>query len=135
MNILCLVLAIAFEIAWAIGLKASAGFSRPLPTVVTCIAYVLSLIFLMLATRKADIGTTYAIWAGAGAAGIAVIGVLWFKEPLTVLKVVSLLLVIAGVVGLNLAERHGPSARHSPGAGKGSIKQPSSPAPAAPAPG
>lgn len=98
-----LALAIVFEAGWAIGLKVSNGFSRPVATAATIVMYVLSLVFLMLAVRRLEIGATYAIWAGLGAAIIAVAGVVYFREPVTAVKVVSLLLVIAGVVGLNLS--------------------------------
>jgi small multidrug resistance pump len=65
--------------------------------------YFLSLLFLMLAVRKLDLGPAYAIWAGTGAAVIAAAGILYFKEPVSALKLVSMALVIAGVIGLNLA--------------------------------
>lgn len=98
-----LVLAIVFEVGWALGLKVSDGFARPAAAVATCVMYVLSLVFLMMAVRRLDVGPAYAIWAGTGAAMIAVAGIVWFREPVSALKVVSLVLVIAGVVGLNLA--------------------------------
>lgn len=104
MSYLFLAVAIVFEVGWAISMKVSDGFTRLWPSVVTLILYLLSLAALSLATRRLDIGVAYAIWAGIGAAFIAVIGVFWFKEPMTTLKVVSLCLVIAGVVGLNLSE-------------------------------
>lgn len=103
MTYLYLALAIVFEAGWALGLKASDGFSRLWPSVASLAMYVLSLAFLSLAVKKLDIGPTYAIWAGLGAALIAAAGVIWFKEPVSALKIVSLLLVIAGVIGLNLA--------------------------------
>src|SRR5688572_20747749 len=109
MTYLYLALAILFEAGWAVSLKASQGFSRPLATASTLVMYILSLVFLMLAVRKLEIGATYAIWAGLGAAIIAVAGVVHFREPVTPLKAVSLVLVIAGVVGLNLS-----GAGHSP---------------------
>ena len=104
-----LALAIVFEVGWALGLKVSDGFTRPLAAGATAIAYILSLVFLMLAVKKLDVGPAYAIWAGTGAALIAVAGMLWFKEPISVGKVVSMTLVIAGVIGLNLSGGgHGP---------------------------
>lgn len=113
---LYLILAIAFEVGWAVCLKASDGFSKRGPAVATLAFYALSLFFLMLAVRKLDVGTTYAIWAGAGAALIAVFGILYFKEPVSPLKIISLLLVIAGVVGLNLTEGHATPRAAPPGA-------------------
>ncbi|HEX2571882.1 MAG TPA: multidrug efflux SMR transporter [Polyangia bacterium] len=99
-----LLLAIFFEASWALGMKWSRGFSRLGPSVLTVILYGLSLLFLTLATRRGDVGTTYAVWAGCGAALIAIAGVLLFKEPFSLLRALSLLLIIAGVVGVNLAE-------------------------------
>lgn len=104
MTYLYLALAIAFEAGWALALKASDGFTRPRAAAATTAFYVFSLAFFALAVRRLDIGPAYAIWAGAGAAIIAAAGILWFHEPLTTLKVVSLALVIAGVVGLGLAD-------------------------------
>ncbi len=103
---LWLILAILFEVAWALCLKASQGFTRVPFAIATIITYALSLVFLMLAVKKLDVGTTYAIWAGTGAALIAIAGIVLFKEPASAIKIVSLALVIAGVVGLNLSENH-----------------------------
>jgi multidrug transporter EmrE-like cation transporter len=111
---LWLVLAILFEVAWALSLKASQGFTRIPMAIATVVTYALSLVFLMLAVKRLDVGTTYAIWAGSGAALIAVAGIVWFKEPAGALKLVSLALVIAGVVGLNLTEGHTPPAPPAP---------------------
>ncbi|TWT46202.1 Quaternary ammonium compound-resistance protein SugE [Phycisphaerae bacterium RAS1] len=105
MTALYLTLAIGFEVAWAVAMKLSDGLRRPAPTVVMLIAYLLSLLFLSLATRRLDVGVGYAIWAGSGAAIIAVIGALYFREPVTALKVGSLALIVAGIVGLELSRR------------------------------
>jgi small multidrug resistance pump len=67
------------------------------------VCYLLSVVFLALATKKLDIGLAYAIWAGSGVAVIAVIGVLYFKEPMTMIKAGSLALIIAGIVGLQVS--------------------------------
>ena len=111
---LWLVLAILFEVAWALSLKASQGFTRVPLAIATVVTYALSLVFLMLAVKRLDVGTTYAIWAGSGAALIAIAGIFWFKEPAGTLKLVSLALVIAGVVGLNLTESHASPAPPAP---------------------
>lgn len=116
MTLLFLILAIVFEVAWAICLKASDGFAKLPYAVATIITYALSLVFLMLAVRKLEVGATYAIWAGSGAALIAILGVILFKEPVGTLKVISLILVIAGVVGLNLTEGHAPPRTQAPAA-------------------
>jgi small multidrug resistance pump len=97
-----LALAIVFEVAWAVAMKMSDGMSRLAPTIVMIVCYLLSVVFLAFATKKLDVGLAYAIWAGSGAAVIAVIGVLYFKEPLTILKAASLALIVAGIVGLQI---------------------------------
>lgn len=101
-----LALAIACEAGWAVGMKASHGLSRPLPTAITAILYVLSLVFLALATRRLDLGTTYAVWAGLGAVLIAVAGVVVFHESLSPVKIASIALVVVGVVGLQISSPH-----------------------------
>lgn len=100
---LWLALAIAFEVGWAIAMKLSDGFTRLWPTVVTIVLYFLSVVFLSFATKRMDVGTAYAIWAGSGMAIIAVIGMWYFKEPVTAMKIASLSLVAIGIVGLNLS--------------------------------
>ena len=102
MTLIYLLLAIIFEVGWATGMKLSHGLSRPGPTAFTVVAYILSLVFLALATRKLDVGVAYSIWAGMGAATIAVIGVLYFREPMTAVKAASIGLIVLGVVGLQL---------------------------------
>jgi small multidrug resistance pump len=102
MHYLYLLLAIVFEAGWAIAMKLSVGLSRPWPTAATVVMYILSLIFLALATKKMEIGTAYAVWAGAGVSIIAVAGIVWFGEPVSAPKVASLLLILAGIVGLQI---------------------------------
>ncbi len=103
MQTLWLCIAIVFEVGWAVAMKLSHGFTRPWPAVATVVMYLLSVVFLALASRTMHLGTAYAIWAGSGAALIAVAGVLYYREPLTLLKVISLGLIIAGIVGLQIA--------------------------------
>lgn len=102
MTPLYLVLAIIFEAGWAIAMKLSHGLTRPVATAVTAVFYLLSLVFLSLATRRMDIGTGYAIWAGTGVALIAAAGMIYFEEPVTPLKLGSIVLIVAGIVGLQL---------------------------------
>jgi len=92
--------AAVFEIGWAIGLKYSQGFTRLWPSVLTVVAMVLSLTLLALAVRTIPVGTGYAIWTGIGAVGTAALGILLFSEPLTPWRVICLLLIVAGVIGL-----------------------------------
>jgi small multidrug resistance pump len=101
-----LALAIAVEVAATISLRASDGFTRLLPSTIVVIGYATSFYLLSLILRDLSVGTTYAIWAGAGTAAIAVIGIVVLGEPATALKIVSIVLIVAGVIGLNLAGAH-----------------------------
>lgn len=100
-----MVLAIGFEVAGTTAMKLSDGFTRLTPSIVMAVCYAVSLTCLTFALRTLDIGVAYAVWSGLGTALIATIGVLWFGEPRTLLKLVSLLAIIGGVVGLNLGSR------------------------------
>lgn len=91
------------EIGWAIGLKYTDGFTKLWPTVGTVISLVASFFLLGLALKTLPVGTAYAIWVGIGAVGTAILGILLFGESTDVLKLVSLGLICAGIVGLKLA--------------------------------
>ncbi|MFY7854677.1 MAG: quaternary ammonium compound efflux SMR transporter SugE [Rubrivivax sp.] len=91
------------EVGWAIGLKYTEGFTRPLPTVLTVGAMVASIGLLGLAMKSLPVGTAYAIWVGIGAVGTALLGMWLFKEPATVGRLLSLALIVAGIVGLKLS--------------------------------
>jgi len=95
-----LVLAGLFEVGWAVGLKYTAGFTRPWPSVATVAAMVISMGLLGLVARQLPIGTAYAVWTGIGAVGTAALGIWLFGESASVLRLVCLVLIIAGVVGL-----------------------------------
>ena len=99
---LILVLSGLMESVWAIALAKSAGFTRPAPSVVFAVGLLCSMAGLGYALRTIPVGTGYAVWVGIGAAGTALVGMLFLGEPANLLRVVSLLLVIAGVVGLQL---------------------------------
>lgn len=103
---LYLALAIVSEVAGTTSMKLSEGFTRPAPTLGIILFYGLSIYLLTLSLKTIDVSVSYAIWAGAGTALIALIGVLVFREPLTALKMVSLALIVSGVVGLNLGGAH-----------------------------
>jgi small multidrug resistance pump len=103
---LLLALAIAAEVAATLSLRASDGFTKLLPSVVVVIGYAVSFALLAIVLKHIAVGTTYAIWAGAGTAAIAVIGIVALGEPATALKVASIGLIIAGVIGLNLGGAH-----------------------------
>src|SRR5262245_11104741 len=97
-----LVLAGLLEIVWAVGLKYTNGFTRILPSAITVAAMIASVYFLALAVRSIPIGTGYAVWTGIGAVGVAIMGMILFGEPKTLLRVASILLIVAGIVGLKL---------------------------------
>ena len=103
MNWFLLFVAGLLEVVWAIGLKHTQGFTKLGPSIVTLIAMIASFYLLSVALRTLPIGTAYAVWVGIGAVGTAIAGVILFQEPATPLKLVSLLLVVAGIVGLKLA--------------------------------
>ena len=98
-----LVLAGLFEIGWAIGLKYSDGFSRLWPSVATIVAMAISLGLLGIAMKSLPVGTAYAIWVGVGAVGTVILGIVLFDEPVNALRIASVGLIIAGLVGLKLA--------------------------------
>jgi quaternary ammonium compound-resistance protein SugE len=102
MDWILLVVAGLFEIGWAIGLGYTDGFTRLWPTLWTVGAMVVSLALLGLALKTIPIGTGYAVWTGVGAAGTAILGIVLFAEPATVLRLGSIGLIVAGIVGLKL---------------------------------
>lgn len=95
-----LLIAAVFEIGWAIGLKYTHGFTRLGPSVVTIAAMAASMYLLALAARGLPIGTAYAVWTGIGAVGTAIFGIVILKEPATAARLVSILLIVSGVIGL-----------------------------------
>jgi quaternary ammonium compound-resistance protein SugE len=91
-----------FEIGWAVGLKYTEGFTRPIPTVLTAVSLVASMGLLGWAVKSLPLGTAYAVWTGVGAVGTAIVGILLFKEPATVGRLVCLALIVSGILGLKL---------------------------------
>jgi quaternary ammonium compound-resistance protein SugE len=90
------------EVVWAIGLKYTDGFTKIGPTAITVAAMVASVVLLGIALRDLPVGTGYAIWTGIGTIGTAVLGMLLFQEPATALRLASIGLIVAGIVGLKL---------------------------------
>jgi quaternary ammonium compound-resistance protein SugE len=98
-----LVIAGLFEVAWAIGLKYTEGFTRTVPTLLTVAAMGLSLWLLGIAMKSLPVGTAYSVWVGVGAAGTVILGIVLFQEPANAGRLASVGLIIAGIVGLKLA--------------------------------
>ena len=91
-----------FEIAWAIGLKYTDGFTRLLPSLWTVASMILSIVLLGLALRTLPVGTAYAVWTGIGAIGTAALGIYLFAEPATVARLLCIGLILSGIIGLKL---------------------------------
>jgi small multidrug resistance pump len=106
MHWIFLIIAIIFEVAGTTSMKVSEGFTRAFPSVMIFVFYGLSFTALTLALKRLDISLAYAIWAGLGTVLITVIGILWFREPGSMIKYISIALIVIGVVGLNLAGSH-----------------------------
>lgn len=92
-----------FEVAWAIGLKYTAGFSQIVPSLLTIAAMAISLALLGLALKSLPVGTAYAIWTGIGAVGTAALGIYLFSEPATTMRLVCIGMIVAEIVGLRFA--------------------------------
>ena len=105
MSWLLLTISILTEVLGTVALKYSNGFSDWKPSVVVFTAYILSFVLLGLALKGIELSIAYAIWAGVGTALIAMIGIFYFNEPITTLKVASIVLIVLGVIGLNLANQ------------------------------
>jgi quaternary ammonium compound-resistance protein SugE len=100
---LLLVFAGIAEVVWAIGLKASSGFTRSGPSVVTGADMVASFVLLSQALKSLPVGTAYAVWTGIGAVGTAIVGIVMLGESRDAARILSIALIVAGIVGLKLA--------------------------------
>jgi len=98
-----LVIAIVFEVAGTTAMKFSEGFTKTVPSVLMFVFYILSLVALTYALKKIDMSMAYAVWAGVGTALITIVGIFLFKEPVGMVKILSIVLIIIGVVGLHLS--------------------------------
>lgn len=92
-----------FEVGWAVGLKYTDGFSKPLPTALTVAAMAISLGLLGLAMKELPLGTAYAIWTGVGAVGTVIAGIILFGESMALVRLVSVALIVTGLVGLKVS--------------------------------
>lgn len=97
-----LVAAGVLEIVWAVGLKYTHGFTKPLPSLVVLSVMAVSFYFLSQSLKEIPVGTAYAVWTGIGAAGTAIAGILFFQEPAHFLRMLSILLILTGVAGLKI---------------------------------
>ena len=88
------------EIGWAVGLKYTEGFTRLWPTVFTGVSLVISMALLGIAVKTLPLGTAYAVWTGIGAVGTVILGIFLFKEPATVVRMLCVGLIVAGILGL-----------------------------------
>jgi quaternary ammonium compound-resistance protein SugE len=88
------------EVAWAIGLKYTEGFTRPIPSALTLAAMTGSVLLLGWALKTLPIGTAYAVWTGIGAVGTAILGIILFGEAASALRLASIGLIVAGIIGL-----------------------------------
>ncbi|WP_227357255.1 quaternary ammonium compound efflux SMR transporter SugE [Haladaptatus salinisoli] len=96
-----LILAGLFEIGWAIGLEYSDGLSKPVPTLGTAVALIISMVLLAQAIKNLPIGTAYAVWTGIGAVGTASLGIILFDEPATLARIGFISVILVGIVGLH----------------------------------
>jgi quaternary ammonium compound-resistance protein SugE len=103
-----LIIAGLLEVCWAIGLKYTDGFTRPLPSVLTILAIIASMVLLSLAARSLPIGTAYAVWVGIGALGAAILGIVLFREPVTAARLFFLALLLTSIIGLKLTAGSSP---------------------------
>ncbi|MFJ7567818.1 quaternary ammonium compound efflux SMR transporter SugE [Herminiimonas sp. NPDC097707] len=99
---LILVIAGLFEIGWAIGLKYTDGFTRLWPTVGTLVAMLISVVLLGLAMKSLPVGTAYAVWTGIGTVGTVILGMVLLGEAASVVRVICILLIVAGIIGLKV---------------------------------
>lgn len=94
-------LAIALDVAGAVSMKLSVGFTKTVPSILLFVFYAATIFFLTLAVRRIDVSIAYTVWSAIGTALIVIIGVLFFREAMTSLRLFSLLLIIIGMIGLN----------------------------------
>lgn len=97
-----LVVAGLFEVGWAIGLKYSQGFTKILPSIGTIIGMIASFYFLSVSLKSLPLGTAYAIWTGIGTIGTVLLGIILFKEPVNIMRILCIVLIVSGIIGLKL---------------------------------
>lgn len=100
-----LVIAGIYEIGWAVGLKYSHGFTRLVPSILTVIGMVASFYFLSLSLKSLPMGTAYAVWTGIGTIGTVFLGIVLFKEPVSMMRIICILFIIIGIAGLKMVSK------------------------------
>lgn len=106
MNWILLVVAGIFEVCWAVGLKYSQGFTNLVPSIFTVVGMIASFYFLSLALKSLPLGTAYAIWTGIGTVGTMILGIILFKEPVDLLRIMFVGLIVIGMMGLKMVSTH-----------------------------
>ena len=100
-----LVIAGIYEIGWAVGLKYSHGFTKPIPSMLTVIGIIASFYYLSLSLKSLPIGTAYAIWTGIGTIGTVFLGIVLFKEPISIVRILCILSIVIGIIGLKIISK------------------------------
>lgn len=101
-----LIIAGLLEVVWAVGLKYTEGFSRLVPSIVTVGGMVASFFFLSLALKSLPLGTAYAVWTGIGTIGTVILGMVFFKEPVDMVRILFIMTIIVGITGLKVTSGH-----------------------------
>jgi len=102
MKWLILIVAGLFEMGWAVGLKYSQGFAKLIPSIFTIVGMIASFYFLSLALKSLPLGTAYAIWTGIGTVGTVILGIILFKEPIDIIRLICIGFIVVGIVGLKV---------------------------------
>ncbi|APM39732.1 quaternary ammonium compound efflux SMR transporter SugE [Clostridium kluyveri] len=102
MKWLLLIVAGIFEVCWAVGLKYSQGFTKLVPSILTILGMIASFYFLSLALKNLPLGTAYAIWTGIGTIGTVILGIILFKEPIEIIRLICIGFIVMGIIGLKL---------------------------------
>ena len=97
-----LLIAGILEIVWAVGMKYSEGWTKLYPSIFTILSMIIGFYFLSLAVKELPLGTAYAVWTGIGTIGTVIFGIVFFKESVDLLKMICILLIVAGIVGLKV---------------------------------
>ncbi|QGU95394.1 quaternary ammonium compound efflux SMR transporter SugE [Clostridium bovifaecis] len=106
MKWLMLLIAGLFEMGWAIGLKYSEGFTKLIPSIFTIAGMIASFYFLSVALKNLPLGTAYAIWTGIGTVGTVTLGIILFKEPIDIIRLICIGFIVVGIVGLKVVSSH-----------------------------